>query len=71
MSLKTNVGQNVCNEKSDWIENTPDATTQEFITQKAHLDDVLSAIWIKLSEPRKFFLEIYIFVKKLINSRTF
>ncbi|XP_074654260.1 ankyrin repeat domain-containing protein 45-like [Tubulanus polymorphus] len=46
-----NLSVNACNEKHDWLENTPDATTQDFITQKRELDDLTEPIWIKLSEP--------------------
>ena len=53
-----NLAVNICNEKSDWIDHTPDATTQEFLTQKVHLDEALSAIWIKLSEPRKYMYNV-------------
>jgi len=42
---------NACNEKSDWIENTPGATTQDFLTQKLEFDETLAPIWAKLSEP--------------------
>ena len=54
-----NLAINICNEKSDWIDHTPDATTQEFLTQKVHLDEALSSIWIKLSEPRKFSVDYF------------
>lgn len=45
------ITQNACTEKSDWVEGTPDATTQDFIDKKRELDEVLAPIWDKLSEP--------------------
>ncbi|KAK3593683.1 hypothetical protein CHS0354_013580 [Potamilus streckersoni] len=44
--------QNTCKEKNEWMENTPDATTQDFITQKATLEEVIGPILLKLTEPR-------------------
>lgn len=41
----------LCNEKADWVDNTPDATTQDFITQKEALEEAMEPIWTKLSEP--------------------
>lgn len=46
-----NTANNACNEKWDWIEHTPDATTSAFIQQMAALDEALAPIWQKLSEP--------------------
>ncbi|CAH1785667.1 unnamed protein product [Owenia fusiformis] len=46
-----NVANGSCSEKSDWLENTPDATTNDFIMQKENLDELLAPIWQKLSEP--------------------
>lgn len=40
-----------CKEKSEWVENTPGATTQDFIEQKANLDEILGPILQKLTEP--------------------
>ena len=50
-----NLALNVCNEKADWLENTPGAVTQDFITQKQALNEALAPIWTKLSEPRKYY----------------
>ncbi|XP_064616511.1 ankyrin repeat domain-containing protein 45-like isoform X1 [Liolophura sinensis] len=43
---------NTCKEKSDWIENTPEATTSDFITQKLEMEERLAATLAKLTEER-------------------
>ena len=48
------VAINCCKEKSEWVETTPGATTQDFIEQKAALDEILSPILLKLTEPRMY-----------------
>ncbi|KAK7471594.1 hypothetical protein BaRGS_00035757, partial [Batillaria attramentaria] len=40
-----------CKEKTEWLETTADATTQDFITQKQAMEEVLGPIMQKLSEP--------------------
>ncbi len=40
---------NICSAKSDWIHNTKNATVQDFIEQKKHLEDVLEPIMLKLN----------------------
>ena len=45
--------QNSCKEKSEWVESSPGATTQDFIEQKANLDEVVGPILLKLTEPSK------------------
>ncbi|XP_013413753.1 ankyrin repeat domain-containing protein 45 [Lingula anatina] len=49
-----NICMNACKEKSDWVDLTVDATTQDFILKKQELDEIFAPIWVKLSEPRKF-----------------
>ncbi len=46
---------NMCNEKSEWVENTTDATTQDFIMQKQQLEEALAPVWAKLTETRMYF----------------
>ncbi|XP_064616512.1 ankyrin repeat domain-containing protein 45-like isoform X2 [Liolophura sinensis] len=43
---------NTCKEKSDWIENTPEATTSDFITQKLEMEERLAATLAKLTEEQ-------------------
>lgn len=45
------VAINSCKEKSEWVESTPGATTQDFIEQKDNLDEILAPILLKLTEP--------------------
>lgn len=45
------VALNSCKEKTEWVENTPGATTQDFIEQRANLDEILAPILLKLTEP--------------------
>ena len=52
------MSQNACNEKQDWLDNTPDATTQDFINQKRDLDEALAPIWAKLNEPGEWTLVV-------------
>ncbi len=40
---------NICSAKSDWIHNTKNATIQDFVEQKKHLEDVLEPIMLKLN----------------------
>ena len=49
-----NAATSVCNEKWDWIEKTPEATTKEFIQQKAVLEEALAPIWQKINEPGEY-----------------
>ncbi|XP_014772535.1 ankyrin repeat domain-containing protein 45 [Octopus bimaculoides] len=44
---------NSCKEKLAWIENSPTATTQEFISQQVVLDTALSAVLSKITTSRK------------------
>ncbi|XP_051736689.1 ankyrin repeat domain-containing protein 45 [Ctenopharyngodon idella] len=44
-----NVCINTCSAKSDWIHKTKNATIQDFIEQKKHLEDVLAPILLKLN----------------------
>ncbi|KAK3088369.1 hypothetical protein FSP39_018326 [Pinctada imbricata] len=46
-----NIVINSCKEKAEWVENTTDATTQDFISQKAALDEIVEPILLKLMEP--------------------
>ena len=46
--------QNTCKEKSEWVENTPGATTQDFIEQKEQFDEITGPILLKLTEPSKY-----------------
>ena len=52
------VAINSCKEKSEWVESTPGATTQDFIEQKDNLDEILAPILLKLTEPRMYSLII-------------
>ena len=45
------VATNTCKEKNQWVEDTPGATTADFIAQKQALDETLAPLWQKLSEP--------------------
>lgn len=45
------IALNSCKEKAEWVDANPGATTQDFIEQKAQLDEVLGPILLKLSEP--------------------
>ena len=44
-----------CNEKDNWLEQNPEATTWEYIDMKTQLDDTLAPIWMKLNEAREYF----------------
>ncbi|XP_067941893.1 ankyrin repeat domain-containing protein 45-like isoform X2 [Watersipora subatra] len=44
---------NTCNEKTQWLEANPDATTNDFIQQRKDFEDSLAPIWAKLLEPPK------------------
>ena len=46
-----NIVLNSCKEKTEWVDNTSDATTQDFISQKAALDEIVEPILLKLTEP--------------------
>ncbi|KAJ8300015.1 hypothetical protein KUTeg_021534 [Tegillarca granosa] len=46
-----NIVVNTCKEKTEWIETTADATTQDFISQKQAIDEVFAPILQKLNEP--------------------
>ncbi|XP_048776237.2 ankyrin repeat domain-containing protein 45-like isoform X2 [Ostrea edulis] len=46
-----NIITNSCKEKTEWVENTSDATTQDFITQRQNLDETITPIIQKLNEP--------------------
>merc|ERR1719259_867867 len=41
-----------CNEKDNWLEQNPEATTWEYIDMKTQLDDTLAPIWMKLNEAQ-------------------
>ena len=45
--------QNTCKEKSEWVESTPGATTQDFIEQRDQMDEIVGPILLKLTEPSK------------------
>lgn len=45
------IAMNSCKEKMEWVDSNPGATTQDFIEQKAQLDEVLGPILLKLTEP--------------------
>ncbi|CAM4590801.1 unnamed protein product [Leuciscus chuanchicus] len=40
---------NICSSKSNWMNNTKNATIQDFIEQEKHLKDVLAPILLKLN----------------------
>ncbi|XP_016097520.1 ankyrin repeat domain-containing protein 45-like [Sinocyclocheilus grahami] len=40
---------NSCSAKSDWIHNTKNATIQDFMEQKKHLEDILAPVLLKLN----------------------
>lgn len=46
-----NIITNSCKEKTEWVENTSDATTQDFISQRQNLDEIITPIIQKLNEP--------------------
>lgn len=46
-----NLTLNTCKEKTEWVENTTDATTQDFLLQKQAFDEIMAPIYLKLSEP--------------------
>ncbi|XP_022320747.1 ankyrin repeat domain-containing protein 45-like isoform X1 [Crassostrea virginica] len=46
-----NIITNACKEKTEWLENTSDATTQDFISQRQNLDEIITPIIQKLNEP--------------------
>lgn len=46
------IALNSCKEKAEWVDSNPGATTQDFIEQKALLDEILGPILLKLTEPR-------------------
>lgn len=48
-----NLTLNTCKEKTEWVENTTDATTQDFLLQKQAFDEIMAPIYLKLSEPGK------------------
>ncbi|XP_058034306.1 ankyrin repeat domain-containing protein 45 isoform X2 [Ahaetulla prasina] len=41
-----------CQAKLDWLENTKEPNTQEFIDQKQQLEDIMLPIFTKLAAPR-------------------
>lgn len=45
------VSLNTCKEKQDWLDNTPDATTEDFIAQRIAFNDVVGPVVQKLLEP--------------------
>lgn len=47
------IALNTCKEKAEWVESNPGATTQDFIEQKALLDEILAPVLLKLTEPRE------------------
>uniref|UniRef100_A0A670HT68 Ankyrin repeat domain 45 n=1 Tax=Podarcis muralis TaxID=64176 RepID=A0A670HT68_PODMU len=40
--------------KSDWLENTKEATMQDFLEQKQLLEDIMLPIFTKLATPREY-----------------
>lgn len=62
-----NIITNSCKEKTEWVENTSDATTQDFITQRQNLDETITPIIQKLNEPSKdtLYTRIMCYFKKL------
>lgn len=49
-----NIITNACKEKTEWLENTSDATTQDFISQRQNLDEIITPIIQKLNEPGRY-----------------
>ena len=49
-----------CKEKTEWLETTVDATTQDFISQKRALEEILAPIMQKLAEPRE---SLHLFIR--------
>ncbi|KAM4722890.1 ankyrin repeat domain-containing protein 45 [Rhinophrynus dorsalis] len=43
---------NVCKAKSDWLQQTKDPTTQDFVDQRQQLETVMQSIFTKLNTPR-------------------
>ena len=43
-----------CKEKMEWLEATADATTQDFISQRQALEEIVAPVMHKLSEPREY-----------------
>ena len=48
-----NLVVSLCKEKAEWLEATPDPTTQDFISQRVVLEENVSPVMQKLAEPRK------------------
>merc|ERR1711971_1552949 len=46
-----NIIVNTCKEKTEWVEITTDATTQDFIQQKQGIEEIIQPILQKLNEP--------------------
>ena len=53
--LFQNVTNGICHENLDWIENTPEATTLDFISKKQEFEEALAPIWEKINEPCEFY----------------
>ncbi|CAI7935470.1 Hypothetical predicted protein, partial [Podarcis lilfordi] len=47
-----NISLKACQAKSDWLENTKEATMQDFVEQKQLLEDIMLPIFTKLATPR-------------------
>ncbi|XP_077784331.1 ankyrin repeat domain-containing protein 45 isoform X3 [Podarcis muralis] len=47
-----NISLKACQAKSDWLENTKEATMQDFLEQKQLLEDIMLPIFTKLATPR-------------------
>jgi len=46
-----NIALNTCKEKQEWMDNAPDATTEDFIAHRMSLNEICSPIIQKMSEP--------------------
>ena len=60
-----------CNEKDNWLEQNPEASTCEYITMKCQLDDTLAPIWMKLNEARKYNIEVGIQSLKFVSGNEY
>ncbi|XP_060132584.1 ankyrin repeat domain-containing protein 45 isoform X1 [Zootoca vivipara] len=47
-----NISLKACQAKSDWLENTKEATLEDFVEQKQLLEDIMLPIFTKLATPR-------------------
>ncbi|ESO92833.1 hypothetical protein LOTGIDRAFT_120207 [Lottia gigantea] len=67
-----NISNGAVKEKTEWVEATVDATTQDFIQQKANIEELLAPIMQKLSEPCKCSQEkIFVLSQNISTSSLF